>query len=1176
MSSTFSQDVVTRYNVLGMSVSVDLTGTMVLLGTPEGLMGIHLDSPGIIVKFYNDKTKWNRRVVRWCPKVASKTFFASAAGKTCKIFDVRKDAPLSILRGHSKPISDVAWAPITSNATSDVLVTAGLDGQLLLWDLRSPRRPSQCVATTSPFPSKISWHPHRNFLLATANGSDVHVWDRRFNSSENLVERSHVRSNSKCRCVSSFRAERQSTVEGLMWLSHKTEMSLLTFGKKSKSVSLFSNTGKLHRTFAVGSHPLQNVLPCPFGDKFCLLTTSQRGDFSIRLWRHTTLLRDISGTSVEGFMASATETMAAGSFVSSHSYSGHEAAITDIAWRSRGNRHQIVSWSKKDQHLRLWRVSKSHLQPKARTSSAGGDERDDDLIPDDEDIKEETRVYDSNDEEPTSTPSFIVHDARPPMIDAHNISAGVDLIPALKKGAFMDEDANEDANEDDESSLSSGDDDDNESNDQARKTGSSVPHLNGMGSLRDFWTAKNSDGVRGNRGTILGSLGGSVSESSARRAAEPKAATKKNVMKIDDTAKMVADAAMSSRRPMPPTGTVAVFGALNTLILFNIRPRGRSLDKADARSAEMSRCALRHRRFRSFEEWCAHRATNSVNDSAASSQSKSRVTQLRTTTTDVSTSSDDEDGFLKLMMDDNAIEASSALLRRLPISHPSHVLGSAAFANDSENGEERASQSLESNDDDLSSPDNADDGPWWTGVFGSENRLPISDPNHSFALEDANDAGTNSDSELEADGRNESENENRSDESEDTFDNYSDNDDLDLRDNGKVRDNEMGGHSTRPTQSDDRDERIVHPDNNDAYARSSRVMICRTRGIARELPHSVVTESYWLAPASSIGPSGSSFASKTRRRLRRPASYYEVCLTNALIARESGLGSLASKSWRLLAASMFPSKTHLGVSTSATVATICFALIRKRMLVTAACVACVALESTPDIRCSHDAKRCFAPLCSQFADIFYTTGALRLHARMRTCASSVLDLGSSEKSPSKNVATDDDGQHRSNGGRGLRRVFSRDALNKMVFGRVSTISQSSAARETSGIENVSVRTVGKTVRCSFCHLPVRGMVASCSRCGCGGHIDCLKRWFGSGQTQCPAGCTCHCVLAPVDAERSESEETQRKEDATETDAWSVTSSVEDVEDEEDEEMIDDLSDHSYFEAWGEGRVDSEW
>ncbi|KAI9322358.1 hypothetical protein BX666DRAFT_1848601 [Dichotomocladium elegans] len=54
------------------------------------------------------------------------------------------------------------------------------------------------------------------------------------------------------------------------------------------------------------------------------------------------------------------------------------------------------------------------------------------------------------------------------------------------------------------------------------------------------------------------------------------------------------------------------------------------------------------------------------------------------------------------------------------------------------------------------------------------------------------------------------------------------------------------------------------------------------------------------------------------------------------------------------------------------------------------------------------------------------------------------------------------------------------------------------------------RKVRSQIRCSICHVLVKGLVNFCSKCGHGGHSTHIKDWF-SKQKVCPTGCGCSCL-----------------------------------------------------------------
>ncbi|KAF4677737.1 retinoblastoma binding protein [Perkinsus chesapeaki] len=87
-------------------------------------------------------------------------------------------SPLTVLSGHT----DVVEAVSTHRRDGDILASSGDDGQLLVWDLRSPQEPAHSVAAVEGGGdcNCVQFSPHNDNILATA-GSDkiVSLWDMR-------------------------------------------------------------------------------------------------------------------------------------------------------------------------------------------------------------------------------------------------------------------------------------------------------------------------------------------------------------------------------------------------------------------------------------------------------------------------------------------------------------------------------------------------------------------------------------------------------------------------------------------------------------------------------------------------------------------------------------------------------------------------------------------------------------------------------------------------------------------------------------------------------------------------------------------------------------------------------------------------------------------------------------
>lgn len=342
-----------RFNVEASCLAVDQSGQLVALDTNKGLFLIALDRPDHIVNILRHKFKKKHRVVRygalsscsscsflssfisfpnnsynltrfalrWNPHSSMSKILVTSDGKHCRVSNVQKHKAQTLLKEHTSLISDICWSPIKRN----ILATCSKDSQTLLWDIRTSKRSVHCVASTRPPPSKVSFHPNLEHILATANGPDISIWDTRKSSVS----------------VNTFRAHSLAGVDRFMWLGIGRGLGLLSFGKEEKVLKLFdasSKTDTLRQTFSFTSYPLQQVLRVPFSRKFSILTTSQRGDHRIRLWTNNLILR-------EGQTKSPVEAMECSVFKGCHAYTGHSSTVVSCDWRIRGNQRQIVSWS---------------------------------------------------------------------------------------------------------------------------------------------------------------------------------------------------------------------------------------------------------------------------------------------------------------------------------------------------------------------------------------------------------------------------------------------------------------------------------------------------------------------------------------------------------------------------------------------------------------------------------------------------------------------------------------------------------------------------------------------------------------------------------------------------------------------------------------------------------------
>ncbi|KAI9278116.1 hypothetical protein BY458DRAFT_432319 [Sporodiniella umbellata] len=91
------------------------------------------------------------------------------------------------------------------------------------------------------------------------------------------------------------------------------------------------------------------------------------------------------------------------------------------------------------------------------------------------------------------------------------------------------------------------------------------------------------------------------------------------------------------------------------------------------------------------------------------------------------------------------------------------------------------------------------------------------------------------------------------------------------------------------------------------------------------------------------------------------------------------------------------------------------------------------------------------------------------------------------------------------------------AENELVSRHVQ-VSCHSCGAELSGHDKycLQCRKLRKVIRCSYCHIMVKGLVNFCTHCGHGGHTHHMENWFVTqGQTHCMTGCGCKCTIESI-------------------------------------------------------------
>ncbi|CEG37428.1 Conserved WD40 repeat-containing protein [Plasmopara halstedii] len=367
-----------RLDLNASALSVDATGAVAVLAGRKGLHLVDLDTPFLPPSTLYHQTKLEVTVVKCNPHALFKSHVASSSNRNTLIWDIANAGvnanssssvglyqgssgtqkhdqevggsqtstqPLvATLRGHTRPVSDIAWSPMEPS----LLATSSADAKTLLWDMRSPQRPVQTLNASNISVIQMEWNRVDATTLATAHDGEVRVWDLRASGERTVAP------------VALITAHMQN-IYGLDW--NPQRMYELVTCSEDKTVKFWDITQpRVCQGMLTTGAPVWRAQYTPFGEG--LVTISQRLDNTIRLWalshgpgksgnhEETSSLNNTSSNSGATVTADLV-----------HSFVGHNALIRGMAWRVRpqSNVFQLVSWSK-DQELRLWHVDVPQLE----------------------------------------------------------------------------------------------------------------------------------------------------------------------------------------------------------------------------------------------------------------------------------------------------------------------------------------------------------------------------------------------------------------------------------------------------------------------------------------------------------------------------------------------------------------------------------------------------------------------------------------------------------------------------------------------------------------------------------------------------------------------------------------------------------------------------------------------
>ncbi|KAF9364972.1 hypothetical protein BGX34_011882 [Mortierella sp. NVP85] len=305
------------------SMSISPTSRDVVLAARKGLFIIDLENPYEPPRVLHHLTKWEVADVQWNPHFSRENWIASTSNQKALIWNLAHNAPRAvelILHAHNRAISDINWSPFHP----DLLATCSVDTFVHLWDLRTPKKPVNSFCAWTAAATVVKFNRKDEFTLASAHDTKVEVWDTRKGSSSFISIQAH-----------------KQKINGVDWSrKHKNHLVTCSLDKMIKFWDIDDPKEAINEI--VTKSPVWRARHTPFGHG--ILTMPQRTETALSLWN-----RDHPEEPVCKF-------------------EGHTDTVKEFVWRirdvgdSEGDRmFQLVTWSK-DQHLRLWPISEKMLE----------------------------------------------------------------------------------------------------------------------------------------------------------------------------------------------------------------------------------------------------------------------------------------------------------------------------------------------------------------------------------------------------------------------------------------------------------------------------------------------------------------------------------------------------------------------------------------------------------------------------------------------------------------------------------------------------------------------------------------------------------------------------------------------------------------------------------------------
>ncbi|RKP13524.1 WD40-repeat-containing domain protein, partial [Piptocephalis cylindrospora] len=242
-------------------MTVSPNGRDAVLGTQEGLLVVDLErpfEPPALLKYF---TNWTPTELQWAPHHARQHLVAAATNQNMVIWNLMGQNPVDhVVKAHARAVTDLHWSPVQPN----VLATASFDSYVHLWDLRNTRRPASSFCAWNAGAAQLQFNSKNEFVLASAHGSIVKIWDTRKGTLPTLELRT-----------------RGKRVYGIDW-NPKEEHEILTSTQDAVIEFWDIRSGGRSRSRIHTDHPMRRVRFTPFGRG--VLAMPQRGSNSLQLY----------------------------------------------------------------------------------------------------------------------------------------------------------------------------------------------------------------------------------------------------------------------------------------------------------------------------------------------------------------------------------------------------------------------------------------------------------------------------------------------------------------------------------------------------------------------------------------------------------------------------------------------------------------------------------------------------------------------------------------------------------------------------------------------------------------------------------------------------------------------------------------------------------------------------